>query len=653
MRVLVLISGNGTNLQAIINERDNLKINIVGVISNNEDAPGLQRAIDNNIPTKILMGNKFGNRELYDNNLVEITKHFNPDLIILAGWMRILTPTFLNEFPGQIINLHPALPGTFIGANCIEKAWASYIKGDIIDTGVMTHWVTPECDKGDSICTLRIPIYGCSTLTDLTERIQTFEKNILISTIQLLRDLSYTRHNDIGFNSMKNKDNITYHLVQKGKVRDVYDIGHGLLGILHSNRLSSFDRYICDVPHKGHILTETSAFWFKKINDHLNIPNHYLYSKKNMMIVKKCTPFPIEVIVRGYITGNTSTSLWTHYDKGVRDYCGITFPDGLKKNQKLENNVITPTTKGEVDELITGIDIIDRKIMTEKQWKDISRMALQLFEYGQEYANERGFILVDTKYEFGLDSNNNIMLIDEVHTCDSSRYWIKLSYADRFAKGEEPEKYDKDIIRDYIKLNIKNPYLETKFDIPLNKVQDTSYIYNKFYKILTEDDLNPDKTYEMMDVMNVNENKEIINYYYNHIHYLYAPHLVILSGSKSDNEHVHKIKQFAKKSSIMVHHHVCSAHKNTQGVLDILNKYNSKKGKIIFVTVAGRSNALSGVVASNTEYPTIACPPFENKLDMATNINSTLQCPSNVPVMTILEPCNVVLSAIKIFTLLC
>ena len=183
------------------------------------------------------------------------------------------------------------------------------------------------------------------------------------------------------------------------------------------------------------------------------------------MIVKKCTPFRLEVVVRGYITGNTKTSLWTHYKNGEREYCGIDFPDGLVKNQKLECNIVTPTTKGEVDVPISPEDIVEHGFATADEWEFMSNKALQLFQYGQNIANKKGFILVDTKYEFGKDANDNIILIDEIHTCDSSRYWLKKTYKTLFKLGKEPEKLDKDLVRDYVRTKC-DPYIDDIPEIP-------------------------------------------------------------------------------------------------------------------------------------------------------------------------------------------
>jgi phosphoribosylaminoimidazole-succinocarboxamide synthase len=174
------------------------------------------------------------------------------------------------------------------------------------------------------------------------------------------------------------------------------------------------------------------------------------------MLVSECRALPIEVVVRGYITGVTDTSLWHHYSQGSRTIYGIKFPDGLKKNQKLKKPVITPTTRetgaGGHDEPITPKEIIAKKIISPKIWKQIEKTALKLFERGSQIADKAGLILADTKYEFGIDKNGKLILIDEIHTPDSSRYWLKKTYVQKFKKGEEVENFDKEFMRLWFKL---------------------------------------------------------------------------------------------------------------------------------------------------------------------------------------------------------
>ena len=274
------------------------------------------------------------------------------------------------------------------------------------------------------------------------------------------------------------------NILYSGKVRDIYEHENSnKLYIKTTDRLSSFDKHICNLKNKGKILTLICAFMFKKTK-HI-ISNHYISHINNILVVKKCVPAKIEFVVRGYITGNTKTSLWTHYNNGVRNYCGIQFPDNLKKNQKLEEPVITPTTKDIEDIPISKEEIINRNYMTQNECDFVYEKAMELFKYGQKMADNAGFILVDTKYEFGKDENNNIILIDEIHTCDSSRYWIKKTYQNRYKNNIEPEKLDKDTIRDWVKSQC-NPYIDEIPDIPEDFKKKTIESYRYFYESISK-----------------------------------------------------------------------------------------------------------------------------------------------------------------------
>ena len=237
---------------------------------------------------------------------------------------------------------------------------------------------------------------------------------------------------------------------RSGKVRDWYIKGN-LRILIATDRVSAFDRVLGFIPFKGQVLTQLSKFWFDKTKD--IVPNHIIsIPDPNVMVVKNCQIIPIEMVVRGFISGVTSTSIWTAYQKGERVIYGIKFPNGLKKNQKLKKPVITPTTKAEVghDERLTREEIIKRKIVPVKLYKQMEKKALRLFARGTRICNKAGIILVDTKYEFGL-YNGKLMLIDEIHTPDSSRFWIKATYKKKFSEGLEPENFDKEFMRIWFK----------------------------------------------------------------------------------------------------------------------------------------------------------------------------------------------------------
>lgn len=243
-----------------------------------------------------------------------------------------------------------------------------------------------------------------------------------------------------------------------GKVRDRYDLGDKL-ALISTDRQSAFDRVLAAIPFKGQVLNMTSAWWFERTK-HI-VPNQVLsIPDPNVTLAKKCEVFPIEFVVRGYITGSTSTALWTVYQSGRRHYCGNDLPDGLVKNQELAFHMLTPTTKEvEHDRPIGPAEIVSEKWMTADDWEACSHIARELFAFGQAKAAEHGLILVDTKYEMGRDAEGRICLIDEIHTPDSSRYWIADSYDDRMRNGEEPENVDKEFLRLWFKNNC-DPYAD-------------------------------------------------------------------------------------------------------------------------------------------------------------------------------------------------
>ncbi len=276
-----------------------------------------------------------------------------------------------------------------------------------------------------------------------------------------------------------------YDKVHVGKVRDTYE-KEGQRIIITTDRQSAFDRVLAAIPFKGAVLNQFAAFWFDNTQD--IVRNHLLAAPDpNVSIVKKVKIYPVEVIVRGYITGTTDTSAWVNYEAGERNFCGVQLPEGLKKNQKFETPIITPTTKPETghDEKISREEIIAQGLVPEEEWNEIEKYALAVFKRGQEIAAEKGFILVDTKYEFGKDEEGNIVLADEVHTPDSSRYWIAATYEERFAKGEEPENFDKEFLRLWFKDHC-DPYNDAELPAaPDDLVEELSFRYIDIFEKLT------------------------------------------------------------------------------------------------------------------------------------------------------------------------
>ena len=235
---------------------------------------------------------------------------------------------------------------------------------------------------------------------------------------------------------------------ERGKVRDCFVLD-GKRVLVTTDRLSAFDRILTAVPYKGQVLNQLSAFWFARTED--LVANHVIdLPDPNVTVAYECEPFEVEVVVRGYISGVTQTALWYRYSLGERHIYGYDFPEGLVKNQALPEPIVTPTTKGRAgahDERITCAEVVDLGLLDRETWEQVQAAALAVFKRGQEIARRGGLILVDTKYEFGRLPDGRIALIDEVHTPDSSRFWVAERYEARIAAGEEPENFDKEFLR--------------------------------------------------------------------------------------------------------------------------------------------------------------------------------------------------------------
>ncbi len=234
---------------------------------------------------------------------------------------------------------------------------------------------------------------------------------------------------------------------QEGKVRDIY-VHDGRRYLITTDRVSAFDRVLGAIPFKGQVLNQLSAWWFDQVKD--VVDNHVLaVPDPNVTIAREAQALPVEVIVRGYITGVTSTSLWTLYHQGVPKPYGLELPAGLRKNDPLPEPVITPTTKatgGAHDERLTSVEVVDKGLVPPGLWDQVQRAALAVFHRGQNVARRAGLILVDTKYEFGL-IDGRLALIDEIHTPDSSRFWVAESYEAVKGTDKEPESFDKEFLR--------------------------------------------------------------------------------------------------------------------------------------------------------------------------------------------------------------
>lgn len=438
-----------------------------------------------------------------------------------------------------------------------------------------------------------------------------------------------------------------------GKICDKFALDDRKV-FIRTDRVSAFDRVLGTVPGKGQILTEQSAWWFEQMKD--IIPNHVLaIPDPNVTVGKKLTPVPVEVIVRGVITGSTDTSLWVNYEKavpdadGYREVYGIKFPPGLKKNDVLPEAVITPTTKGEKgkhDEKISEKKIVESGLVTKERWETIRTAALAMFARAQVISREKGFILVDTKIEFGVDENGNVYVMDELFTGDSSRFWLASTMEKRLAAGEEPENYDKEYLRLAYEARGYKKEGTNPDQVPLDIQQELLRRYVAVYEALTGKIFE----YEHDDVIrriraNMGEyvaheaaaSLEITRR---------SPQVVVIMGSKSDEEHAIKIRQELDKFGVPCELRIASAHKNPEDVLAMMREYDADHTRrTVYIAVAGLSNALGGVMAWETTSPVISCPPKGELVDLF----SSIRMPSGMTASLIVEPKSAALFAVEIF----
>ncbi len=429
---------------------------------------------------------------------------------------------------------------------------------------------------------------------------------------------------------------------QAGKVRDWYSLEGGRRLIVTTDRLSAFDRILACVPYKGQVLNQLSNWWMAQTAD--IVPNHLVsVPDPNAVVVAEVEPIMVEVIVRGYITGVTSTALWYRYSLGERSIYGYSFADGYQKNQALAEPIITPTTKGGEsghDERLTCAEVVEQGLLDAPTWDTVQRAALGLFKRGQEVAAKAGLILVDTKYEFGLTADGQVMLIDEIHTPDSSRFWRADSYAARFSANEEPENFDKEFIRlEYARLGYRGDGVPPT--VPDTLWVEGSQRYIQIYEMLTGLAFEPGE-YPIQARLERNLARcggEMSR-----------PLVVVLMGSRADEAHCQKIAEAARGFDLDVELRVGSAHKTPGHVTGLLAGYEQDPRPKVYITVAGRSNALSGFTDGSVLAPVIACPPPSESFGGA-DVYSSLRMPSGIAPALVLEPANAALLAAKILGL--
>lgn len=281
--------------------------------------------------------------------------------------------------------------------------------------------------------------------------------------------------------------------LHRGKVRDSYDLPDGTRLLIATDRLSAFDRALAVIPWKGQVLTGIARFWFEATAD--IVPNHVLgYPDPNVLHARRVSILPVEVVVRGYLAGTTSTSILSMYRAGARTVYGHRLPEGLRDNEALPHPIVTPTTKagdGGHDEPLTAAEIRDRGLLPAGLWDRVEATALSLFRRGQAIAAANGLILADTKYEFGTLPDGTLLLADELHTPDSSRFWLAEGYGAALAAGTRPPSFDKDVIRAWVAARC-DPYRDPIPEIPPAMIAETAQTYVAAFRAITGGGFVPD-----------------------------------------------------------------------------------------------------------------------------------------------------------------
>lgn len=577
------------------------------------------------------------------NNITSAKLAIRPDIIILAGWMHIVPKSFIttcNNNGIKIINLHPTLQYQLIGRDIYPKIWQMYQDGMIRETGCMVHYVSSSVDRGELIYEKKLDLTKCKTFDDYHKAMygvvydtkwnitDALEKQCLWAALLKLNEIHRAKQLeviDITPETFSQVNKLV--LSHRGKVRDIYESGYykDYLFVQTSDRISANDIVIAYLPQKGYLLNQINAFWHKLFG----IAQMVCGTDANLMVIRKMRAIPLEIIVRRRITG----SLWKAYSqKGLREINGYELPAGLTDGDVFEEPIVTPTTKGTHDIPITFDEIIERGILNKREVGIIRDKSAGLFKMGESYMKGLGIEMIDTKFEFAFDDSGNVELIDEVFTPDSSRFIVN------------GVRMDKDILRRWATENeafiLSHPAREDgcrDVKLPADIAKRLILNYSSFL-----DKLNSYKVYYNCAIESNNGNA---------ISKL-EKFAVILAGSKSDSAHVEKLRSELAKVDILAFVHYSSAHKNTEAVMEILQNYEYRRSsKIVYITVAGLSNALSGVVSANVSRPVIACPPFADKADYQVNIHSTLQMPSGVPSACVLRPDNVAGFCKRLFAL--
>jgi len=419
--------------------------------------------------------------------------------------------------------------------------------------------------------------------------------------------------------------------IHRGKVRDSFRIDDASRLLVASDRLSAFDSVLqTPIPGKGAILNRLSAHWFEETAD--IVPNHMLRTVADRaMVVREVEPIRVEMIVRAFITG----SAWRAYAAGQRTLSGVTFPEGLSRNQRLPEPIVTPTTKSEHDAEITPDEIVRQGLAEEAVYRRMEEAALGLFAHASARLLELGLHLVDTKYEFGL-LDGEVILIDEIHTPDSSRFWAVDDY-DR--SPDLVSSWDKEYVRRWL-LEEKEAGRSLS-GLPEHVVDETAKRYADLYERVTGSPPPPLPVDGAADLVSDLVDARLMK----------DASITIVMGSAADSEHARSIAKHLDDYDVAVVLRVASAHKTPGHVERLADELNASAEPGAVIAVAGLSNGLGGALAANLNLPVINCPPFADREDMLLNLHSSLMMPSSTPAMTVIKPQNAAQAALRALNL--
>jgi phosphoribosylaminoimidazole-succinocarboxamide synthase len=419
--------------------------------------------------------------------------------------------------------------------------------------------------------------------------------------------------------------------IHSGKVRESFRVDPVRRLLVVSDRISCFDHVLATpIPHKGAVLNGISNYWFERTRS--IIDNHMIAQiDPQATLAREAVPVRVEMIVRGYLTG----SMWRQYREGKRTFSGVELADGMTRHARFPEPLVTPTTKEHADREISPREIVAEGLVDGETYGAMERAARALFEMGTGLLAERGIILVDTKYEFGL-LDGGLILIDEIHTPDSSRFWRAEEYTRR---PEEVEHLDKEYVRQWLLQNRQDG--EIPRELPDSVVAEASRRYREIYELVTRKPFSlPEENIHARIYRNLVGSGIIRDGY-----------VAIVMGSPADREHCEGIRGIIEAYGIMADVRVCSAHKSGEALVTLAEEYNASIEPGAVIAVAGASNGLGGALAANLALPVINCPPFRDRHDMMININSSLMMPSNCPATTVIEPNNAALAALRALNL--